>query len=359
MAGRKQHYLQQHLSKGFAIDPSRDPAQVFVYKRDREPYINSTKDFGAQRDFYSGAADRTLDDMITTEEGNRFDAFIINMRAAPDGGEISPVEAARFYQHLIFRSRSIREVFSSATSELLRGISVEVLQKDKLGRFFGELVARHRDQMVTMVEQQAPRPLTPEEKQLARDFLEHEFPRRIPEMMNDIWPMLGMLLAAFASQIPALVSAGHKDALSKNLLDDSGKREQGMRLMTWRVWDVDDALVLGDSAAIAEIQDGSFCLMSDATMTVANLFVPISTHRYLVGNNSGLHPDIGAERLNRASISCAYESFCSSVDAAHFRNWRCELATRVMPVSSDELHSIAAKCIEKVFSEKLVQGFIP
>ncbi len=83
MAGRKHHFIQRFLLKGFAF-PIEDPKRVWIYPRGREPFAVALEGYGAERDSYGRADQPELDLKITEIEAKRFNDFLEGIRRGSD-----------------------------------------------------------------------------------------------------------------------------------------------------------------------------------------------------------------------------------------------------------------------------------
>lgn len=355
MAGRRQHYIQQHLSQGFAIDPARKTLQLHVFSKSRAPYITAVEKFGAEHDFYSPVDDTVVDDAITDAESNRFNGFLNLLRTEPRGTAVDPREAARYYQHLLFRSKNTREVFAAATGEMVAPMRALSDQRQVVQDFMIKFFAERPERFLPRVEQQFGRKFSDFERTAALELLRTQMPALVPKMMDELWPNFAFLLEAMIARVPKMIAVGHRNALRENFLDESGQRESGLRKLHWRIHDIAGPLVLGDSCVFSELDSGRFMPMPDLTANVSNHYLPLSSSRYLVANASGDEPRLTAAALNVAAAECSYEKFCASIDTPDFRQLASSIGRQVMPLSAIELKQIGAGFVERGLADILAR----
>lgn len=357
MAGRKHHHIPQQLLRGFATGADKRHAQVWVFRADRPPFVRSTENYGAQRDFYGDPVDTRVDDLITDAENGRFNGFIDELRKAGNGATIESRDAARFYQHLLYRTKNIRSVFTEITSRMVSATVGELLQKEKLVPFLTELCARHSHQLLGKAETQLGRAFTPAERLAVRIFLEKNLSSLVPEFVEQQWPALEASIGGLVARIPEIVEAGHQKALLENFSNDGGKREEEMRQLHWRVYDVQERIVLGDSCSFALLKSGKFKPFTDASDESSTLYLPVSTFRFLAGEHPGQNPLLSPSELVRGAVECSYESFCAAEKAGSLELMVKNLGRSAMPVSHEELRQIATDGLGDLLVERLVKGF--
>ena len=76
MAGRKQHFIQRLLLKGFAFNAPNGTNRVWVYPKEGKIFPSALEGYGAERDFYGRPGESKLDDGISEQENKRFNNFL-------------------------------------------------------------------------------------------------------------------------------------------------------------------------------------------------------------------------------------------------------------------------------------------
>jgi len=355
MAGRRHHHIQQHLSRGFGIDTTRRPVHVWAFRRDTEPYTVATEKYGIEKDFYGSPSDTAVDDAITLAESAEINPLIDFLRTAPEGAVADPVQAARFVQHLIFRSKYLRSVFSDALTQMLQTAIRQMLQPDRLRPFLRELVTRHVEQLVNKAETTGGWALTTEQRNLATSFLRINGPALADEFLRTQWPLVEFGLAAVVKQAPQLIAAAHQDALKKRLDDTSGAREAELRSLRWTIHISQIPLVLGDTCTFSELVDGSFAPLPDKGVVAVRVLVPIATDRFLMGSECRDRPD--PRRVVHGAVVCSFDSFCAASDSGELRQLQHEIGTSSIPVPPSEIERIALDSVGESMSRILSEGF--
>jgi len=355
MAGRRHHHIQQHLSRGFGIDRTRRPVQVWAYRRDAKPFTVATEKYGIEKDFYGEPADTTVDDAITLAENEEIDPLIDYLRLAPDGTTADPILTARFVQHLIFRSKYFRSVFSDALTQMMQTAVKQMLQPDKLRPFLREMICRHVEQLVDKGEVAHGQSLTTEQRNLATFFVRTQGPALADEFLHTQWPTIECAFETIVRLVPQLVAAGHQNALRKHLGDMSGPREDQLRRLHWTIHLSQIPLVLGDTCAFSELADRTFAPLPDKGTAISRVFVPIATDRFLMGSEH-LEPPAPIQVI-RGAVRCSFDSFCATSDSAEFRRFQSEIGISSMPLPPSELQRIGLTSLDEVMSRILSEGF--
>lgn len=317
MSGRKQHHIPQSLLKGFKVDSDGKTDQVWVFTKDKPPYVTSTKNVAAQRHFYSklsadGSA--TLDDQITSYESGFADRLFI-LRSIPYGGEADSAIAAEVVTHLIVRNAHIRDIYSSGIKLLVDRTLGLLTDETNFRRLLGvdseTPTALFKDQINEFLKERPklaqcglPEPVL---QQVAFVFVKENFDKIFAEQM----PSISAVLGTFGGKVLGIARGGHNKALASDLVPK--KRMEELCAFDWSVVDTPEReVILPDCVAIGINSNGEHqpLIVADAEK-ISIVFMPITADRLLVGQRTKASiPDLA--NFNVIAASCSHTFFVSS-----------------------------------------------
>lgn len=317
MAGINQHFIPQSLLRRFGHRKKGKATRVAVYERGNV-FVTATTGAAAERYFYSERSQDgkpTLDDKITEYEP-QLAALLSAIDAAADCGEVDPAAPAELIAHLCGRTAQVRESFGHITGRLLNG-AVEM---------FTDPVKRY--QMMGL-DKPAPTGVLLEEfnklynttgmalRGMPRDrfvdlcfaFTKMRFDPSAPPM-----PEIDAFASAARQLAPSMARDGQGRALERSLVPEA--RMIALRELAWRVQDTDFDLLLPDCVAIDWPSPDRFrAFVYCPNAELANVFMPVTSRRYLVGARDERTHDVS--RLNRALAQCSWRFFIARDRAEH------------------------------------------
>jgi hypothetical protein len=315
VAGRKQHFIPQALQKGFGSAKGKK-TQVYVFKKGQEPYLSSTEGVAAQRDFYSEPSEeKSLDDRITTYEGDVLAPAVAALRESPAGRFDSHIAAA-VVLHLSIRSAFVRGSLSVAATELL-GHFAGQMRSDGTARVLLGLDSLDSESMlVTSIEEDiiSRFALMPESARKALAKLAHFRAReKFPQMFPDLAALVLQQFQILLGRMPELIGNSHSRALDRDLVPAA--RLERLRAMGWQIIEVQppshfvlpDCLALGcKTADFTEMEP--YWLLNDEEL--AGVVMPVSSSKVLVGCLGTAQVDV--DSLNRSFSQCSLDFIISS-----------------------------------------------
>jgi hypothetical protein len=121
MSGRKQHFIPQFILREFGVSVKKRGAQVHVFKKGSKPFLTSTENIAAGRDFYySEAIDYSLvnvNDNITKYE-NRLKSIYTELVLGNLGVVLDGQICAELITHLCIRTSNLRDSMRNVAQEL-------------------------------------------------------------------------------------------------------------------------------------------------------------------------------------------------------------------------------------------------
>jgi hypothetical protein len=327
MACRKQHFIQRFLLKGFSFGTSGDSSRIWVYPRNGNIFESALEKYGAERDFYGHPDQSELDSNVTELENNRFNDFLDGMRRRPDQ-ELDVNDAAEFAIHVFFRSKNLRSVLTAGMEKLLPQTLGKLRDPIILERFIAS--------------------------GFRRDFLAANPQANVPEDLIKIYAQYAVAASAthfeslfkgLEQRVANIVADAHRKSLSERLTDFRGSRVELFKSLQWAVLKTEKRLVLGDSVAFSELEDGLFKPVTEPQDSVLRVWIPISTNQILVGSRNNKAPILDVEHINRASASCSFDAFCAFDGPREHESMISQIRMATFTLDQAEAERIANECI--------------
>lgn len=318
LAGRKQHFLPQHLLRGFGATKAEKTIRVVVYKKGAAPYTTSTEGVAAQRDFYSQPGDGitdTLDDVITAFESSTFNPFLDQARAASTNERLDAESAASAVVHLTVRAAHLRGSFAHLARKMFTRIG-EILNEPELLREFVDIDSTSSKSLLSEEIKKAldalPIAALPlKERLIFEKMARFRAREKFDVLMLGFAPALREQLSMLECEIPDIAGRGHTRALQDSLVPAA--RIDALKRLRWTVLAVElpNHFVLPDCAAIAFTSSGQLQPVAmSSNEEISWVAMPISSNQVLVGY-SDQEPPILPE-LNQYFAKCSLEFFVSS-----------------------------------------------
>jgi len=120
MACKLQHYISQHLQRGFT-DGEGEKAPVWVYRADGKNFRTGTASYGASNYFYSDLPEHpeeeTVDQKVTEFEAI-IHPWLTELRKAEIGATMDGERAGTLVTHLSVRTAFLQDSFGGAATEM-------------------------------------------------------------------------------------------------------------------------------------------------------------------------------------------------------------------------------------------------
>jgi hypothetical protein len=271
MAGRKHHYIQRLLLRGFSFNESQSPCHVWVYRKDGKTFASALEGYGAERDFYGSPESPELDGEITEIESGRFNDFLRGVRDGNDR-DLDSVEATAFAVHVFFRSKNFRSILTAGLEPLMERAQSRLGDPQILEQLFSSGIRQNAEQALKAVENAGGL-----HSNMASNlkYVRENSQLYARQFMATSGRQIKQLLDALQNRVSDFVAAGHRKSLRERLRDFSGTRIEQLQALHWRVMIVDGPLILGDSVVLAELADGSFKSISEPGDDLARVWIPV------------------------------------------------------------------------------------
>lgn len=346
MAGRKQHFIQRLLLKGFAHDPQREPSHVWVYRFDGNVFNSALEGYGAERDFYGHPDESDLDARITDLESNRFNELLEGLRQGLDR-TVSAVDAASLIVHVIARSKNLRSTMTAGVRPLVTRCIRMLRSEDHLEKL---LIAAMRADPATLLEKLGKTGLRPDECSVLAKRLAPLLPALAKEFIRQQSHVIDAFLSTFQAKVAELVAEGHRQTLHARLTDFTGTRVTQLREINWRRKTLSADLILGDSVVFVELEDGTFKPMTEPGDVVAHVWLPLSSRMVLVGSPTSHEPQIDSLRVNLGSASCSYDGFCAAAGPDAYRSLVPRIRTAVFKLNDADVERISNDAVARLIA---------
>jgi len=286
-----------------------------MYRRGQVAFEQKVKEINAERYFYGKEGEISVDNQITTLE-SEYATFVRGLRAEQDRSKIVDPRIGSLVAHLNYRSKHLRQSLRESTEYLLDEI-LEYLSdfdnfKDALLRDPSFLQNELRNLL------EAATTATDAQKNMLIEFVGLYAPSLFDENRTELESKMRELFVGVRKILPQAVKEGHIKALVKD--PSPGNRAKEYSRLNWFIRHTEDPMILGDSGCLFEtFNKRTFKPFSDKGDKIANLFLPIETHRVLVGTSFAGVPEVDVVTLNKAIAKCSHEYFVCS-EASPFNN---------------------------------------
>ena len=349
MAGRNQHHIPQSVLKGFARDPNENPQRVWEYRRGAPVAPRPTHEVAAQRDFYSKpapAGEASLDDRITTYEGERFAPLLKRLRSVQAPGPVEHDDAAEYIGHLIPRGDHMRRFFGETMARFLGDAHSFIGDPDKIRAHLGfddlepegvaleeirKLIVKTGAAQLLVLAEIPEKPVERLGFAVLREYAEPALSHASAKAAKEF--------AEMSIDVKGRVRQAHTDALERI---GEAHRMKGLEDFVFSIEETTAELLLPDCVAVALDESG---LASPFTMLkraeTAMILAPMAPHRVLVGRRdpNALIPDDAD--LAPKLAACAHMFFVAASD-----NFR-DLHEKLGSVSETELSRIIDGVFER------------
>jgi hypothetical protein len=197
LSGINQHHVWQHLQRGFG-NRKKKQVQVFVYTIDKEPFLTSTRNFGAERHFYSQNGDHTADENITDFEDSATD-IVNQLRNGPAGPIFEVERVASLLSHIEVRTKFLRDELSFHAGQFARATRSIVRDKRTFKRFLLQALKDNPDLISDEIKKAGiPADLQSTAENYAETFLKNNFDAFASNLQSDVLPAMEGLESAMS-----------------------------------------------------------------------------------------------------------------------------------------------------------------
>ncbi len=340
MSGRKQHFIQRLLLKGFSVDPSAKTPQIWVYRHDGRVFQTSLERYAAERDFYGHPDESDLDADLTEMESDKFNGFLESLRTGEDRA-VDAGSAATFAVQVFARSKNLRAMITAGIEPMIARATAVVQTTDFQVRMLVGEIRRNPSEFLG-------RMLSPTEivSALSSPAALERVARFLVERSK---PQTEAYLTGFHANVREMVAATHNQSLRDRLADFGGTRRDQLRTMHWhRVTVPSEDLVLGDSVVTVELVDGRFKPVTEPGDELAHVWLPIASGLILMASFSERPPAIDTGNVNRGAASCSFDAFCANQGPTrHETLWR-SIRTGTFSLSDKQADQVIADSLQRL-----------
>jgi hypothetical protein len=308
MAGKKQHYVPQFLMRGFASKTLRikkkNSHYAWLYRKDAEPIEVPIRDIGRQDHFYGPSGVDTADERMTDRETRIYAPLVQRIRSLQPGTVISEPSLPEFVAHLVTRSNYVRGVFDDLGALAVDEVMAVIGNPNALAPWLEQTIKDNPE----FVKRQFEELLGPE---LGRFLCEIVPLTATPESVADIAEYFGRTGKEMASVIAPSVKRGHVDGLKQRLAPK--KIVEALEFLQWFVFDTNQSVILGDFGCLLEMEENeSFGPIPYDAATIKGAYLPVSSHKMVLGTRSSICPIVDEKRFNEITARLCRDFFIST-----------------------------------------------
>ncbi|MFW5488336.1 MAG: DUF4238 domain-containing protein [Desulfovibrio sp.] len=289
MPGKKQHFIQQALLKGF----SKSKKQIYLYKKNKpNALLVAIKNVAAERFFY-GKEDGVTDSSLTDYENKNADII----KSLQNG--IIPKKKEnliRFIQICAFRTKSLRQKSDYSTKSLLN----KFVEEDNLRQVLTNLV---EDELKKNSPYFAS---IPDEVLIQMDANKKE-------ILENMFCNLKYMSASVKERI--MNTEFGKYAQKKNIpkftsesFDLNRLKKNPLFSYTWEILSFNESIILGDNPVIGIDAEEKHSSLFKGYKDIQFVYMPISSSKVLVGKKNA-NFNYSAAEINTMSASLSHDSF--------------------------------------------------
>jgi len=340
MSATKQHYLPQFFLRGFLANEEAE--QVYVFRKDKNPFCTSIENVGAQCNFYTFSdEDLTLDadESITLSE-DQFADIVREFRNI-ENSHVSCDKAAKLVVHLAVRNKHFRLVFNEAVRILIERLHQEGEESEStlaaLGFKEGFRSPKLKEQIVDSILERAPNLSRDQAEKLYdenQNYISQEFYKKDAE----IWKFLSKILGEAILELPELSKKTHVNSLNKSTAPE--KRVNILSELEWFIFSYKENIILGDVGPIAcTNRDPEGVPYIFTGEDVYHVFMPISSNTILVGSLE-TNWEFNLDNFNNLIAGHSMEFFISSSYTSIEENLRSTINSLLYKYLYEKIYNI-------------------
>ena len=334
MSGRKNHHVPQLLQRGFGVKRKKS-VQVWVYGKDGSPFLTSTNNFGAERDFYIEGDDSLADDLITEFEGE-MNCFLqalsnANPQAISDTSRIASVLA-----HLEMRTKFFRQEMLFFSNAFLEEIRRFLSKPQNRSRFLIENPDIVQNELLELG-------LSDEQKALVNTWLSVNLDQVLNDRFAELETQFHPLFETLVDQLGKSIKASHLKIMKKDMRE-IGRRRAYLK-MSYRAIRFDEpSLILPDTMIAFLKRKGGITPFLDKTDEVQEVYLPLSSQTVLHGYR-GDAENRELRTINRILASCASRNFVAHENQDQLNALTHRIGKNAKMISRPELRKVIRECI--------------
>ncbi|MGH9970586.1 MAG: DUF4238 domain-containing protein [Pyrinomonadaceae bacterium] len=343
MAGNRQHILPRFLLKGFASRIEREKIFTWVSRKGTKPFETTVENVSVEKYFYGKQGELSADGKITELEAG-YARLINEIRGMGDSNQVIDPALPDFVAHLVVRTKQLRQFFRESADYLLDELTNYLSEPANLKRL---LLSRP-----TTIEEELGRLMKnidlPEElKEMLPALVEHYAPTLLDEGMPEFRSTLKGLMADMKQMLPKAIKEGHIKSLANHPVPET--RSDSYRTLKWFVLRSQSPLILGDTGCLFEIEgQRRFKPSDDKGDQIVNIYLPIASHRLLVGTSHASVPLVDVTEVNNAIAKCAYEYFVSSTSCETVDDLTASIGLWSGLLTKNEMETLLAEIVEDI-----------
>lgn len=308
----------------------------------------NTKNISVEKYFYGKSTEVSADPAITAAEGG-FAGLLAELRQCPPG-YVETANIPSLIVHLITRTKWVREYFRESADFMLKTMAEHLSDEDNVSRWLLSKRKWYDGALSKMFPAEWARLSRVERykfREKVRPLFLAEFKNRSAEHLNK----LALGFTSMQGVLPEVFREAHNKALAKAPVSEV--RAQKYEKHRFSVHETTSSLILGDTACVFEQQNSTdyrFCPFDDGSPAAVNVFLPISSHRILVGTTLRESAPNDAKRFNQIAASCSFEYFVSC-DGQEMKSLTTLIGSKAEIIEQSEFDRLKDSFIESLYGD--------
>ncbi len=347
MSGIRQHIFPRFLLKGFSSRQKvSSEIYTWVYRKGKKPYECNIKNVGVERNFYGKEGEEGEADTCLTEIEKGHAPLLDKLRKNKGYAPFTDQRIGELISSFVTRSKHIRESFKESTDLFINELDTWFSSEQNIRVMIQKQPAIFQKALDNALNQH-PFPLTLEQRALGTLYAKQMLPRFIEQNMNVIQGHFRALIKEAYRTFPGMIKASHNMAISGDPLPE--RRAEKYNSLEWSVCPSLDFVILGDSACVFEIAQGSerrFKFIDDIDDDIYRLYLPISSSSVILGTRKGRRVKPDMRSANRASAELSREFIVTSHESKKAEQLCDVIGTKSNIFTQDELEDLVSKALQ-------------
>lgn len=339
MSGRNQHHFWQLLQRGFGVERKPGYTTVYAYSKDRNPYPVSTRNYGAERDFFDFAPGEGADAQVSQTE-NELQGLVRHLRT---GGEITRVHSeqlAKLIEHLETRTKFLRENLFGSVVDVTDGLQEWFSDSGTHIRMLKKYASQNLGRIEKALEGEISDPAT--RQALATFFVDNLDKMDLSEYLRTSAAAMDGFLRDLVGKLGGTIKEAHIELmLGKNL---NSSRVRRYNRLHYRIATGFEGQLICPDTMVAFITDSKPTPFLDKSDRLEAVWVPLTADLMLIGEN-GARVDRTTKTVQRILASTAYNGFIALSDSPRLRLLSSRIGTNAEVISKNEMKALKRKSL--------------
>lgn len=318
MSGRNQHHFWQVLQRGFGYERKQGYTTVFAYLKDRPPFPTTTRNIGAERDFFDLAPGSGADDQITKTE----DKLQSLVKYLQNGGALTAdhtISLSLLIAHLETRTKFLRQHFGETVSDLLGALNHRFKNPKQFQKLMKSYAAKNPDEIDAFLAQHVQDSVA---RAALTEFIIDNFDKLGADIVQSASNDAAVLMQIVAENTPEFAKQSHIKALLNT--DEDGTRQNRYANLTYRIKSGFDGNLICPDTMVAFLTGATSKPFLDMGDKLEAVWVPLTSNLMLIGEPR-TSSDRSPKSVLRLLAGTSHTTFIANADTPELRR----LASRI------------------------------